>query len=1175
VRPGSVEHALAVMEQLAQKNAALERARREPIAIVGMACRFPGGASTPATFWELLEEGRDAVRPLEGRWAWLGVPPPEAPGWAGLLGEEEISEFDAAFFEISDREARSLDPQQRLVLAVAWEALENAGVSPRALNGGAVSVFLGSTGSEYQRFGERAPEGERDAYFATGAMLSGIAGRLSYALGLQGPAVTLDTACSSSLVATHLACQSLRAQECSLALAGGVNLILSPEVMAGIALTRALSPDGRCRTFDARANGFVRGEGCGVLVLKRLSDAQRDGDRIWAVVRGSAVNQDGRSTGLTAPNVLAQQKLLRDALAAAKVDPAEVDFVETHGTGTALGADGSRCLLGALKTNVGHLEAAAGVAGLMKAAMALWHRTLPRNLGFESLNPLIRLEGTCLALADRQMPLPAPGRPLVAGVSAFGLSGTNAHVVLEEAPVESAGDSPRLGVGRALSHSGEAPVAAAIEAHAPPHAREAPPAAAIDAHASPYAREAPAGPVGEARTQPHARGAPAVPVGDARAPHAVPLLLSARTPEALARHAERIRAHLAAHPEVTLLDAAHTLAVARPHFEERAVLVGRERASVLEALGQVAGRHVRSAQDVAVLFPEESADWARPLHEANEVFRAAFDEVRQLPVPLASQVALFRLLQSWGLRPGAVLGVGAGEIAAAHVAGALSLEEASRGERAFQLDRAELLLAGQSPPGFAGGMRALEAGGFSLFLELGSGGELSRRGAECLGEVARARAFFCGLGPLDPRQRHGPAPDALVELLGELHARGAAVDWAAFFSRLGGRRVELPSTPFLGRRHWFPPAKAAAPPRAAPLERTVSAETGSALWTGKLDPGAHPWLTEQGIGGVAILPAAVSLELMAWAFTRETGATGFDLEEVSAERPLVPEPGVVREVQVVIGQQGSIDLYSRREGGGAWARHVRGRARAGERAAQSRAPEQLREEMERLPHAMEGAAFYEEWKGRGNSWGRIFRGVDYLRYGQDACVARIRAGAAARPGAFLVHSPLLDTCGQALAVFALSRPSGSFVGHRIGRCRLHAPPRGETFWSRVSLRGATDRTLTGDFAVYGEDGAMVLELEGLEIELAQPTARAESAAPAPVEDLEPALAAHFAELLGNAAIDPAESLLSLGLDSLMAYDAQHHIEQRWGVQVPVLQFLRGDSVSDLARFIHQTLEENR
>ncbi|HZN95403.1 MAG TPA: beta-ketoacyl synthase N-terminal-like domain-containing protein, partial [Myxococcales bacterium] len=520
MRPGTVEHALALMEQLAQKNAALERARREPIAITGMACRFPGGASDPASFWRLLSEGRDAVVSLDRRWEWLGVPPPNAPGRAGLLRQEELEQFDAAFFEISDREARGLDPQQRLLLAVAWEALENAGLSPRELaRGAAAGVFVGFTGNEYVRFAERLPAAQRDAYMATGAMSSALAGRISYVLGLQGPAVTLDTACSSSLVAIHLACHSLRVQECHLALAGGVNLILSPEVMEGLALTRALSPDGRCRAFDAGANGFVRGEGCGMLVLRRLSDAQRDGDRIWAVIRGSAVNQDGHSTALTAPNVLAQQRLLRDALAAARVDPAQVDYVEAHGTGTQLGdpielealravvgaprADGSRCLLGAVKTNVGHLEAASGVAGVIKTALALHHRRVPRNLNFQSLNPLIQLEGSALAVADRETPLPMAGRPLVAGVSAFGLSGTNAHLVLEEAPASLAG-------------AGAAP------------------------------------------------------------PHALPLLLSGRTPEALSAQAERLRTHLAGHPELSLLDVAHTLAVARSHLEVRAAPVVRD-----------------------------------------------------------------------------------------------------------------------------------------------------------------------------------------------------------------------------------------------------------------------------------------------------------------------------------------------------------------------------------------------------------------------------------------------------------------------------------------------------------------------------------------------------------------------------------------------------------------------
>jgi myxalamid-type polyketide synthase MxaE and MxaD len=1157
-----LEHALALMEQLAQKNAGLERARREPIAIVGMACRFPGGADGPAAFWKLLQEGRDAIRPLGSRWQWLGVAPPDAPDWAGLLREEEVSELDAAFFEISDREARSLDPQQRLVLTVAWEALENAGVSPRSLLGSATGVFVGSSGSEYPRFGERVPPRERDAYFATGGMVSGMAGRLSYVLGLQGPAVTMDTACSSSLVATHLACQSLRAQECHLAIAGGVNLILSPDVMAAIALTRSLSPDGRCRTFDARANGFVRGEGCGVLVLKRLSDAQREGDRIWAVVRGSAVNQDGKSTGLTAPNVLAQQRLLRDALGAARVDPAHVDFVETHGTGTALGdpielealkavlgaarADGAKCLLGAVKTQIGHLEAAAGVAGMMKVALALHHRALPGNLGFQSLNPLIQLEGTPLVVAEKGVPLPRPGRALVAGVSAFGLSGTNAHVVMEEAP--------------------------------------------------------------------------AVAVREAVAPrHAVPVLFSARTPEALSLQVGRVRAHLEAHPEISLVDAAHTLAVARAHFEERAVVVGRERAGVIEALGEIGPRTgaVRSSQDVAVLFPGSGGGSSRALYEGFEAFRAPFDAACGLlsvapeqalgaaseVALLAQHVALYRLCESWGLKAGVVLGTEVGEISAAHVAGALSLEDACRlalardglakavidlggsahvdleasedevrsfvkgkegsvaiaavlgprrtrvsGEAAavravaevaeglgrrtwrvvdrpweFQSRRVErarealeeLERAGRAvaskmpelpivsgsagamvgaaqlgeagywarqarlPVRFQGAMRALEANGTALFLELGSSAGLIALAPECLGEGAGARACF----------RNAGEADALVEAMAAFHARGAAIDWAVFFSRLGGRRVELPPSPFLGRRHWFPaPAREAASPRTAGphpvlLERSVFAETGAAVWTGRLDGDAQPWLPEHGVGGVAIFPAAASLELMGWAFSREVGAAGFDLESVSAERPMVFEPGSRRDVQVIVHRDGAVALYSRPEGEGGWTRHARAQARALERSGQSLPAESLREEMQRLPQAMDGAQFYASWKARGNLWGPTFQGVERMRYGDGACIARIRAGAAGRSGGHLVHPALLDACGQALAVFALAKPSGPFVGRSVGRCRLHAPLRGEGFWSRIQLRRMDGRFLSGDMAVHGEDGELLLEVEGLEIEL--------------------------------------------------------------------------------------------
>ncbi|KYF75504.1 hypothetical protein BE18_28805 [Sorangium cellulosum] len=406
----------------------LELEKTEPIAIVGIGCRFPGGASTPEAFWELLDDGRDAIRPLEGRWSLVGVDPgDDVPRWAGLL-TEAIDGFDAAFFGIAPREARSLDPQHRLLLEVAWEGFEDAGIPPRSLVGSRTGVFVGVCATEYLHAAvAHQPREERDAYSTTGNMLSIAAGRLSYTLGLQGPCLTVDTACSSSLVAIHLACRSLRARESDLALAGGVNMLLSPDTMRALARTQALSPNGRCQTFDASANGFVRGEGCGLIVLKRLSDARRDGDRIWALIRGSAINQDGRSTGLTAPNVLAQGALLREALRNAGVEAEAIGYIETHGAATSLGdpieiealrtvvgparADGARCVLGAVKTNLGHLEGAAGVAGLIKATLSLHHERIPRNLNFRTLNPRIRIEGTALELATEPVPWPRSWRP--------------------------------------------------------------------------------------------------------------------------------------------------------------------------------------------------------------------------------------------------------------------------------------------------------------------------------------------------------------------------------------------------------------------------------------------------------------------------------------------------------------------------------------------------------------------------------------------------------------------------------------------------------------------------------------------------------------------------------------------------------------------------------------------
>ncbi len=659
-----LREAIAALRDVRAERDALLAASTEPVAIIGLGCRFPGGGDGPEAFWQSLERGVDAVREIPAnRWPPEAIPAnrPQAR-WAALL--DEVERFDATFFGISPREAESLDPQQRLLLEVAWEALENAGQRPDLLAGGAGGVFVGLCFLDYQhRLLLRGAE-QLDAHCATGNLVSTAAGRLSYFLGFQGPSISVDTACSSSLISTVMACQSLRARESDVALAGGVNLILSPFTMTLMAETQALAPDGRCRTFDARASGYVRGEGCGMVVLKRLSDAQRDGDPIRALIRGWAINQDGRSTGLTAPNVLSQQALLRRALEHARVPAEAIGYVELHGTGTPLGdpieadalrevlgkprVDGSSCILGAVKTNIGHLEAAAGVAGLIKAVLALEHEAIPPNLHFRRLNPRILLDGTPLTIPTATVSWKREIKPRFAGVSGFGISGTNAHVVLEEAPVTTA--SPRE----------EAPI------------------------------------------------------------YLLPL--SAKSPEALLALARSYAEHLAAAGhDAPLSDLAYTASVRRMHHDHRLAVAGRTREQLAASLlaissGTAATRtaHGRvglsGPPKLTLVFSGQGSQWVgmgQRLLAEEPVFRATIEacdallrrhvpwslleelsapEVRSRlgetevvqPALFALQVGLAALLMSRRVTPDAVIGHSVGEIAAAHIAGALSLEEAIR-----------------------------------------------------------------------------------------------------------------------------------------------------------------------------------------------------------------------------------------------------------------------------------------------------------------------------------------------------------------------------------------------------------------------------------------------------------------------------------------------------------------
>jgi acyl transferase domain-containing protein/acyl carrier protein len=518
---------------------ALNRARREPVAVVGIGCRFPGGVDDLDAFWRMLRDGVDAITDVPpDRWdvAAYYDPDPDVPGrtstrWGGFLRNVDL--FDARFFGITPREAATMDPQQRLLLEVAWEALEHAGQAPDRLARSRAGVFVGCSGSDYRQVQSRANDpAVIDAYALTGTALNAVAGRLSYALGLQGPSLIVDTACSSSMVAVHLACQSLRAGECRLALAGGVNLNLVPDGTIAASRAHMMAADGRCKAFDAAADGFVRSEGCGLVVLKRLSDAQADGDTILALIRGSAVNQDGPSSGFTVPSGLSQEALIRDALEAAEVAPADIGYVEAHGTGTALGdpievgalaaalgegrPTGRPLLVGSVKTNLGHAEAAAGIAGLVKAVLVLQHAEIPPHLHLRTINPEIAEADLPIRIPTAPTPWPVGGER-IAGVSSFGASGTNAHVVLEAAP-----------------ESVPASVAAEVPGLLP---------------------------------------------------------LSARTGTALRTLAGRLARFLQETPDVSLAAVCHTLAVGRAALEERAALVASSTAEAADLLAAFAAGH--------------------------------------------------------------------------------------------------------------------------------------------------------------------------------------------------------------------------------------------------------------------------------------------------------------------------------------------------------------------------------------------------------------------------------------------------------------------------------------------------------------------------------------------------------------------------------------------------------
>jgi acyl transferase domain-containing protein/acyl carrier protein len=761
----ALRESLKETDRLRRQNRRLLAAAREPLAIVGMSCRFPGGAASPHAFWRLLEAGTDAISRFPADRGWdlptLYEPDPEAAHTGrsyvrdgGFL--DDAAEFDAEFFKISPREALVTDPQQRLLLEAAWEALEDAGLDPSSLQGSSTGVFAGAMYQDYglglQSYGGARQSGQarQQPNVLVGSTNSVITGRVAYALGLEGPAVTVDTACSSSLVALHLACQSLRTGECSLALAGGVTVLSTPGVFVEFSRQRGLAPDGRCKAFADSADGTSVSEGVGLLALERLSDARRNDHPVLAVVRGSAINQDGASNGLTAPNGLAQRQVIRQALASAGLEAGAIDAVEAHGTGTMLGDPiearaliatygrdrprGHPLWLGSVKSNVGHTQAAAGVAGVIKMVLAMRNGLLPQTLHVDRPSSKVEWDGGEVSLLTEALAWPRGQEPRRAAISSFGISGTNAHLILEEAPSERFAPSPAFAGSRRGNGNG-------IDG-GDPAAEQASPAEGI-ATENPDDPDAESIENGAARPQ-----AVEVPLDL----DVFPWVLSGRGSDGLQRQAERLEDFVNAEPELLAANIGASLA-RRPVFESRGVVVGADGDELLAGVRALAGGASRpgvvrgavptgGVGGVVYVFPGQGSQWsgmalelmhrstvfARRIRECDEALAPFLDwslegllsgadgapELERVdvvqPALFAVMVALAEVWQACGVRADAVVGHSQGEIAAACVAGGLSLQDAAR--LIALRSRALRALAGR------GGMVSIAAGAADVRMRL-------------------------------------------------------------------------------------------------------------------------------------------------------------------------------------------------------------------------------------------------------------------------------------------------------------------------------------------------------------------------------------------------------------------------------------------------------------------------
>lgn len=1080
---------------------AVEAKQSEPIAVVGLGCRFGNNISTPQAFWSFLKAGGNTLRDIpRDRWNISDFYDSDR-GKAGKIYVsqggflDDVSMFDAQFFGIAPREALHIDPQQRLLLEVAYEALEDAAMAAPTSRIGKTGVFIGITNNDYTRL--ISPGGDYSkvgAYHISGNHLNAAAGRISYLLNLNGPSLAVDTACSSSLVAIHLACRSLRSHECRQALVGGVNLILTPEVPIALCQNQMLAADGRCKTFDASADGFGIGEGCGVVVLKRLSEALEDGDRIWALIRGTAVNNDGASGGFTVPNGPVQTDLIREALNDARLSADVIDYIEAHGTGTALGdpieikaiadalcvnrSKSQPLLVGSIKTNLGHLAAAAGISGLIKTVLSIYHSEIPAHLNFQKPNPHINWDSLPLNVVTQTRPwIVTNDKIKAAGVSSFGASGTNAHVILSEPPQV---QSPTTNTFPIL------------------------------------------------------------------------ITLSAKNDEGLRLLADRFVDYV----DLNLNDIAFSLNTGRFHHKQRLALLVSSIDNFWEELQNLTQRRKDAKVETGVIYGEAQGNtkiaflcndegvifsgMREELFAKEPVFHQAFGRCDRLfqnylnfpleellaqnqdlyvqPALFALQYALCELWKSWGIRPSAILGSGLGEYVAAQQAGVFSIEDAvklvaSRARLLNQKLSEDRVLTFQKiaeevsynnpqltlissingevvsnsiktaaywvqqlrqSDNVAKGITTLHQMGYKIFLEIGT--------QPTLINIARQNLSGSEILWLCSLAKDGSNYQQMQIVLAELYVRGVNINWKEFHRYLPGQKVSLPNSPFIRKRYWV--SSVNSHNYAHPLlgDRLPS-PLSSIQYRTSISQHNPAFLAEHQVFDKSVFPGAAFIEMVLAAGEGKA----VSLENIEFNKALLlrdTEDILQLIIEEKVSKKESFHIYN--QAGDNWDILVSGEI---EKLKSINLTTQNLEEIKaNCPEQLEINSFYQKYQKSGVNYGSSFQLINKLQRGKNSAIAQIKLIDTLRLEArkYQFHPAMLDACFQAIAAILFQQESSvTYVPIRIAKFQFFRSP-GDSVISTARLTKISHNLIVSDIDIYSEQGELIVAITGFELKSVQP-----------------------------------------------------------------------------------------